>query len=235
MKKLSAIILSMITCSLLAVPLLGNALAIMVDETKYEEWYELEEYTEYPYGNIYKATDIYSADYFLICSEKYSETDEVFSYVPFSIDFSHYALTQEDYFILSEYLSQNYPYIEISSENETYENGRKYRHVLDYNSDFTIDEKFEIAVDIKENTGLICNYSWLSSSIEVTVIEETTTTTTTTASETTTTTTTTAAASSTTAKKGVDSPKTGDAGLAGALLAGAGAVAMAFALRKRED
>lgn len=77
------------------------------------------------------------------------------------------------------------------------------------------------------HSGTVNVYTAEEEAVQTTTNSEITTTTTTT--------TTTAAASSTTAKKGVDSPKTGDAGIAGVLLAGAGAVAMAFALRKRED
>lgn len=47
--------------------------------------------------------------------------------------------------------------------------------------------------------------------------------------------TTTVSAATTTKKVSSESPKTGDIGLAGVILAGTGAVAMAFALRKREE
>ncbi|MBR3760653.1 MAG: LPXTG cell wall anchor domain-containing protein [Ruminococcus sp.] len=64
----------------------------------------------------------------------------------------------------------------------------------------------------------------------------TTTTTTTEAAATTTTTAKTTAAPKTTAKQSANNPpKTGDAGIAGILLAGAGAVAMAFVMKKQKD
>ncbi len=68
-------------------------------------------------------------------------------------------------------------------------------------------------------------------------VSATTTTTTTEAAATTTTTTAkTTAAVKTTAKQSANNPpKTGDAGIAGILLAGAGAVAMAFVMKKQKD
>jgi len=68
-------------------------------------------------------------------------------------------------------------------------------------------------------------------------VSSTTTTTTTEAAATTTTTAakTTAAVKTTSKKSANTPPKTGDAGIAGILLAGAGAAATAFVLRKREN
>ena len=237
MKKLLTAIISIAVCAISATSLVANADYLVVENdelnAKYVEWNELTDYIGYTKGSIYRTVDKNdNNEYSYIYSSYYSNSlGSGVSYSTFSISFGVYGLSDDTKTKLTEFLETNYPTMELVSMELPSNRG----YQINYNDALTIDEELELAIDIKNNLGITCSHAAYEDVLNVTVIEETTTTTTTTASETTTTTTTTAAASSTTAKKGVDSPKTGDAGLAGVLLAGAGAVAMAFALRKRED
>ncbi len=239
-KKIFTGIVSTIICSVSVAGLAANANVIYVENgvsegMRYEIWNDLEDFVGYTRGNIYKSVTPYESTgaFSYIYSTGYEGIDNAVSYGTFHINFNQYDfLTTEQYAELNDFLSQNYPEIELIYDFSDSANGADC-YKMNYNAELMPEEKLEIAKDIRNNTGLMCAHYYLLSS-DIIVIEETTTTTTT-ASATTTTTTTTAAVSSTTAKKGVDSPKTGDSGLAGVLLAGAGAVAMAFALRKRED
>lgn len=164
MKKLIALFSSIVLCTSMFVGLNTNALYVVVDTTKYEPWLEMDEYTEYANGNFYRAVSGTVASNAI---SSYYHNDVFVEYQVFSINFSTYYIANEDASLFEKYMASAYPDIAYTKEVN---NDRSLCYYLEGLKDRTTDEKFEVAVAIKENTGYKCSYGWLDSTVTATVV-----------------------------------------------------------------
>ncbi len=167
MKKLISLLTSITLCVGAMSALPANAFyAVVHGNIHYEESKELEEYfgiSEKSNTKIYVNSDggtIYS---------KFSTTTGVEIFSSFGLAFSYYDhLTQEEVDIFTDFIQNNYHDITISTESYTVK-GLTYFSLV-CNNDFTFEEQFKLAVDIKNNTGLICSAGWYEDWLDVEIL-----------------------------------------------------------------
>ena len=173
MKKLLSLVMAGILTGVSCLSLTANANVVWIengvdeDGKKYVEWFDLQDYFDEESSLTYhyfKSTTAYegTGQYEYL----YSTSTGAPSYGSFMLSFSDYEnLTEDDVSALSEYLSQNYPEIELERYGSGYLTNTSNYRLVNENS-LTPEEQFKIAIDIKDNTGLVCSHNYLLSTTE---------------------------------------------------------------------